>query len=160
MTKYKLNNTIRSASEVTLTSYMTGSTDSTKKDERYQIPELDTNQNDNLNSQTNRNLDAARSCHVCPHSCEFLQQTDNLAASLAKQECDKFGLNELRVETLEHSVCLCERYNGGCKLCPRPPATIALGLDATATCLACHNASVLPFTRKSFSLYVYTHIPT
>lgn len=149
MTKYKLNNTIRSASEVTLTSYMPGGADNTKKDERYQLPELDTNQNGNLNSQSNRNLDATRSCHVCPHSCEFLQQRDKFAASLAKHEYDKFGLNELRVDTLENSMCLCERYNGGCKLCPRPPA-ITPGLDGKATCLACHNSNA-PFTCKSIS---------
>lgn len=143
MTKYKLNNTVRSATEVTLTSYMAGSTDSrTRADDRvYQI-QLDTNQNDNVNSESNRNLDAAKGCHVCPHSCEFLQQSGKLAASLEKPG-DKFGVNELKVEGLEKSVCLCEKYNGGCKLCPRPSlaATLSLSLDGKETCLACHESS-------------------
>lgn len=138
MTKYKLNNTVRSASEVTLTSYMTGSTDSTNKKE----PELDTNQNDNMSSESNRNLEANR-CHVCPHSCDFLKESDRLAASLAKQECDKFGLNELKVDGLDKNVCLCEKYNGGCKLCPRPSLapTLTLSLDGKESCLACHRST-------------------
>nr|XP_021193420.2 sodium-independent sulfate anion transporter [Helicoverpa armigera] len=138
MTKYKLNNTVRSASEVTLTSYMTGSTDSTNKKE----PELDSNQNDNISSESNRNLEAKR-CHVCPHACDFLKESDKLAASLTKQECDKFGLNELKVEGLDKDVCLCEKYNGGCKLCPRPSLapTLALGQDARDPCRACHRAA-------------------
>lgn len=152
MTKYKLNNTVRSASEVTLTSYMAGSTDSTniKRDERhYQIPDLDTNQNGNLNSQ-NRNLEAIKGCHVCPHSCEFLEQTGKLAASLVKTECDRFGLNELKVEGLDQNVCLCEKYNGGCKLCPRPSLapTLRLSLDGKETCLACHDTCA-PYSSKS-----------
>uniref|UniRef100_A0A2A4IZ56 STAS domain-containing protein n=1 Tax=Heliothis virescens TaxID=7102 RepID=A0A2A4IZ56_HELVI len=150
MTKYKLNNTVRSASEVTLTSYMTGSTDSTnKKDDRFP-PELDTNQNDNISSESNRNLEAKR-CHVCPHSCDFLKESDKLAASLVKQECDKFGLNELKVEGLDKDVCLCEKYNGGCKLCPRPSLapTLALGLDAREPCRACHQPGNTPFTHTN-----------
>lgn len=144
MTKYKLNNTVRSASEVTLTSY-TGSNDSRKDERVYQIPELDkldTNQNDNVNLESNRNLEASKTCHVCPHSCEFLQQSGKLAASLEKGG-DKFGVNELKVDGLERSVCLCERYNGGCKLCPRPSLapTLSLSLDGKETCLACHESS-------------------
>ncbi|PZC75632.1 hypothetical protein B5X24_HaOG205908 [Helicoverpa armigera] len=152
MTKYKLNNTVRSASEVTLTSYMTGSTDSTNKKE----PELDSNQNDNISSESNRNLEAKR-CHVCPHACDFLKESDKLAASLAKQECDKFGLNELKVEGLDKDVCLCEKYNGGCKLCPRPSLapTLALGQDARDPCRACHRAACnTPYPRITVGLTV------
>lgn len=143
MTKYKLNNTLRSSSEVTLTSYMTGSTDS-KNDKHYQMPELDSNQNDNLSSESNRNFETSKKCHVCPHSCEFLQDSDKLAASLVKQECNQFGLNELKVEGLGKNVCLCEKYNGGCKLCPRPSLapTLTLSLDGKdESCLACHGPS-------------------
>lgn len=138
MTKYKLNNEVRSASEVTLTSYMSGSTDSTRKDG------YDNNQNDNVSSESNRNLD--RNCPVCPDSCDFVKHTDKLAASLVKQECDKFGLNELKVEGLDKNVCLCERYNGGCKLCPRPSLapTLTLSLDGKESCLACHKSSCTP----------------
>ncbi|RVE44155.1 hypothetical protein evm_011202 [Chilo suppressalis] len=143
MTKYKLNNTVRSASEVTLTSYMTGSMDSRKDERHYQIPELDTNQNDNANTESNRNLDASRTCNVCPHSCEFLHQSGKFAASLVKEECGKFGLNELKVEGLEKNVCLCEKYNGGCKLCPRPSLapTLNLSLDGKESCLSCHDST-------------------
>ncbi|CAB3238020.1 unnamed protein product [Arctia plantaginis] len=139
MTKYKMNNTVRSSSEVTLTSYMTGSTDSTNKNQDGQY---DTNQNDNVITEANRNLEGKR-CHVCPNSCEFVNQTDKLAASLVKQETDKFGLNELKVEGLDKNVCLCEKYNGGCKLCPRPSLapTLTLNLDGKASCLACHKST-------------------
>lgn len=150
MTKYKLNNAARSATEVTLTSYVPGNTDISntgKRDERhYPIPELDTNQNDSLSPQ-NRNLEN-RACQVCPHSCQLLQQSGELAASLAKRECARFGLNELRVEGLTE-VCLCEKYNGGCKLCPRPSLapTLSLSLDGKEACLACHgNACTAPYT--------------
>ncbi|XP_075973991.1 sodium-independent sulfate anion transporter-like [Anticarsia gemmatalis] len=134
MTKYKMNNTVRSSSEVTLTSYMTGSADSGKKEE------YDRNQNDN-NSESNRNL--SKVCHVCPHSCDLVNHSDKLAASLVKQECDKFGLNELKVEGLDKNVCLCEKYNGGCKLCPRPSLapTLTLNLDGKESCLACHRST-------------------
>ncbi|CAG9785900.1 unnamed protein product [Diatraea saccharalis] len=143
MTKYKLNNTARSASEVTLTSYMTGSMDSRKDERHYQIPELDTNQNDNVNSESNRNLDTSRNCHMCPHPCDFIHHSDKFAASLVKQGCDKFGLNELKVEGLEKNVCLCEKYNGGCKLCPRPSLapTLNLSLDGKESCLSCHDST-------------------
>ncbi|XP_028160708.1 sodium-independent sulfate anion transporter-like [Ostrinia furnacalis] len=137
MTKYKLNNTVRSASEVTLTSYMTGSTDS-RTDRPYQI-QMDTNQNDTVNAESNRNLEA-KTCHVCPHSCEFLENSGKFAASLVK-ESDRFGLNELKVEGLERNVCLCEKYNGGCKLCPRPATGLPLGLDGKEACLACHDSA-------------------
>ncbi|KAL4707479.1 hypothetical protein ACJJTC_000231 [Scirpophaga incertulas] len=131
MTKYKLNNTVRSASEVTLTSYMTGSMDSRREENHY--PMSDSNQNDNIRSETNRNL--ASTCHVCPHSCDFLHHSGKLAASLMKQECDQFGLNELKVEGLERNVCLCEKYNGGCKLCPRPGLAPTLSyLDGKDSC--------------------------
>lgn len=142
MTKYKLNNTLNSASEVTLTSYMTGNTDSTNKkdDKHYPIPEVDTNQNDNFNSESNRNLEAARKCHVCPHSCEFMKQSDKIAASLGK-DCAKFGLNELKVEGLDN-VCLCEKFNGGCKLCPRPSLAPTLALaEGKDSCHACHRTT-------------------
>ncbi|XP_026729166.1 sodium-independent sulfate anion transporter-like [Trichoplusia ni] len=137
MTKYKLNNTVRSASEVTLTSYMTGSTDSGSKP----AGELDTNQNDHAGAESNRNL-APRRCPACPHGCDFLRESETLAASLAKQECDKFGLNELRVDGLDKNVCLCEKYNGGCKLCPRPrlPA-LTYTLAGKEACLACHRSA-------------------
>lgn len=140
MTKYKLNNTLRSSSEVTLTSFMTGSTDSTnKKDEKhYPILELDSNQNDNVHSESNRNLEASRRCDACPHSCEFLHQSDRLAASLVKHECDKFGLNELKVDGLDKDVCLCEKYNGGCKLCPRPSLPPGNGKNS---CHDCHKTT-------------------
>ncbi|XP_052750495.1 sodium-independent sulfate anion transporter-like [Galleria mellonella] len=139
MTKYKLNNTVRSASEVTLTAFMTGN----KDEKHYQIPE-DPNQNDNMSSESNRNLEAAKTCHVCPHSCEFLQQSDKLAASLVKQECDKFGLNELKVDGLDKNICLCEKYNGGCKLCPKPGVpSLSYGLDGKESCLACHGNAYL-----------------
>ncbi|KAL0893436.1 hypothetical protein ABMA27_015019 [Loxostege sticticalis] len=144
MTKYKLNNTVRSASEVTLTSYMTGSTDS--RERPYQI-QMDTNQNDTVNSELNRNLEA-KTCHVCPHSCEFLQHSGKFAASLVKEN-DKFGLNELKVEGLEANVCLCERYNGGCKLCPRPVAGITLSLDGKESCLACHDPTASPYNHSN-----------
>lgn len=145
MTKYKLNNTVRSASEVTLTSYMTGSTDSGSKP----AGELDTNQNDHAGAESNRNL-APRRCPACPHGCDFLRESETLAASLAKQECDKFGLNELRVDGLDKNVCLCEKYNGGCKLCPRPrlPA-LTYTLAGKEACLACHrSACAEPYSSK------------
>lgn len=141
MTKYKLNNTVRSSSEVTLTSYL-GSTDGKKEERAYNIPD---NDNDNLNTESNRNLEGK--CHVC-HSCDFLQEPGRLAASLEKR-CDKFGLNELKVENLERNVCLCEKYNGGCKLCPRPSLapTLALGRDR---CHACRDqACGSPYASKS-----------
>lgn len=153
MTKYKMNNTVRSSSEVTLTSYMTGSTDTTNKNQDGQY---DTNQNDNVNNEANRNLGGKR-CHVCPNSCDFANQTDKLAASLVKQECDKFGLNELKVEGLDKNVCLCEKYNGGCKLCPRPSLapTLSLNLDGKASCLACHKSSCATvYTSKYLSNFI------
>ncbi|XP_046959904.1 sodium-independent sulfate anion transporter-like [Vanessa cardui] len=141
MTKYKLNNTGRSSSEVTLTSYM-GSTDSERKDERYYQMQLDSNENDNI-SETNRNIDGK--CHDCPDSCEFLQEPGKIAASLEKRY-DKYSLNELKVENLGRDACLCEKYNGGCKLCPRPSLapTLTLSLDGNHgkdSCLACQGAS-------------------
>lgn len=157
MTKYKLNNTVRSASEVTLTSYMTGSTDSTnRKDDQRLVPELDTNQNDNMNSESNRNLEA-KHCHVCPHACDFLKESDKLAASLAKQECDKFGLNELRVDGLDKNECLCEKYNGGCKLCPRPSLapTLTLALDGKEACLACHRSTCATIYTSEYPRFSY-----
>lgn len=135
MTKYKLNNTVRSSSEVTLTAYMAGNVE--KNDEKNNDKTaIDNNQNDN---ESNRNIDK---CHVCPHSCNFLKESDKIAASLAKGECDKFGLNELKVEGLDN-VCLCEKYNGGCKLCPRPSLapTLTLDLDGKESCLACHRST-------------------
>lgn len=144
MTKYKLNNTINSSSEVTLTSYMPGNVDSTKKfdDKKYDIPALDTNQNDNV-VEANRNLEAAKQCHICPHSCEFVKQSDRIVESLVKHESDKFGLNELKVDGLDKNVCLCEKYNGGCKLCPRPSLapTLTLSLEGKESCLACHKST-------------------
>lgn len=134
MTKYKLNNTLHSSSEVTLTSYMTGSTDN--KNER-----LDSNQNDNFNGESNRNFAASKKCHVCPHTCEFLQQSDRLAASLVKQECNKFGLNELKVEGLGKNMCLCEKYNGGCKMCPRPSLAPTLMLSIEGKGDSCHTCN-------------------
>ncbi|XP_060802780.1 sodium-independent sulfate anion transporter [Amyelois transitella] len=131
MTKYKLNNTVRSSSEVTLTSYLTGSMD--KTDEKLQI-DLDS-QNENRNGEANRNL----KCHVCPHSCQFLEQSGKLSECLTKRECDRFGLNELKVEGLERNVCLCEKYNGGCKLCPKLSPALSVGLDGKESCLACHG---------------------
>lgn len=154
MTKYKMNNTVRSSSEVTLTSYMAGSTDSARKDGQY-----DTNQNDNVNSESNRNLDVKR-CHVCPHSCDLVKQSDKLAASLVKQECDKFGLNELKVEGLDKNVCLCEKYNGGCKLCPRPSLapTLTFGLDGKESCLACHRSTCASvYTSKYDYIFKFSH---
>lgn len=142
MTKYKLNNSVRSSSEVTLTSYMTGSTDSERKDDRsYQIP-LDTNENDDV-SESNHNLEDK--CHVCPNSCEFLQEPGKIAASLAKRY-DKYSLNELKVENLGRDACLCEKYNGGCKLCPRPSLapTLTLSYDGSHGkdhCYTCQGAS-------------------
>ncbi|CAK1596661.1 unnamed protein product [Parnassius mnemosyne] len=135
MTKYKLNNTVRSPSEVTLTSYLTSDSASVKKDDKgYQISVLN---NDNLDSESNRNLETPR-CQLCP-SCEL---PGKLAVSLAKLECDKFGLNELKVEGL-NNVCLCEKFNGGCKLCPRPSlaTTLNLNLDGKEPCLACHSGA-------------------
>ncbi|XP_037293798.1 sodium-independent sulfate anion transporter [Manduca sexta] len=155
MTKYKLNNTIRSSSEVTLTAYVPGSVENTKKDDKvYDLPILDTNQNDNVVSEANRNLDSKK-CHVCPHSCEFVKNSDKLAASLVKAECDKFGLNELKVEGLEQAVCLCERYNGGCKLCPRPSLapTLTLSLDGKESCLACHKSTCASIYSNSNGAY-------
>ncbi|XP_068631642.1 sodium-independent sulfate anion transporter-like [Battus philenor] len=72
-----------------------------------------------------------------------------LAASLAKRETDKFGLNELKIDGLERGVCLCEQFNGGCKLCPRPapaPAPAhapapATALDDKQPCAACRGAA-------------------
>lgn len=140
MTKYKLNNTIRSSPEVTLTAYIAD--DAKKPDEKkYEIAVLDSNQNDSAVNENNRRLES-KICHVCPHPCEFAKHSDRLAASLVKQECDRFGLNELRVEGLEKNVCLCERYNGGCKLCPRPlNANLNLTLNGRESCLACHKAT-------------------
>ncbi|KAJ0177503.1 hypothetical protein K1T71_007512 [Dendrolimus kikuchii] len=151
MTKYKLNNTTRSSSEVTLTAYMAGNLE--KNDEKnYDKPALDNNQNDNINNESNRNID--RRCHVCPHSCEFLKESDKIAASLVKQECDKFGLNELKVEGVDN-VCLCERYNGGCKLCPRPSLapTLTLNLDGKESCLACHRSTCASIYSNSNGTY-------
>lgn len=155
MTKYKLNNTLRSPSEVTLTAYMT---DNTRNGHQ---PELDSNQNDNVTFESNRNIEAANKCHICPHSCEFLKQSDKIAASLVKQECDKFGLNELKVEGLE--VCLCEKYNGGCKLCPRPSLTPTLAVnDGKESCHTCHRSTcstVFPSKLWYFSNYSIHILP-
>lgn len=149
MTKYKLNNTVRSASEVTLTAYMAGSLEK-NEEKNYEKPAVDSNQNDSMNTESNRNIDRYR---VCPHSCDFLKDTDRIAASLVKQECDKFGLNELKVEGLDN-VCLCERYNGGCKLCPRPSLapTLTLNIDGK-TCLSCQKstcASIYPCSNGTY----------
>lgn len=161
MTKYKLNNTLRSSSEVTLTSYMTGSTDS-KNDPRYKNGEVDPNQNDNFNPESNRNLEASKKCHVCPHSCEFLQQSDRLAASLVKQECNQFGLNELKVENLGRNVCLCEKYNGGCKLCPRASVTPRLSLSPEGkeeqSLHSCHGNTCNGSFSSKFSIFIYSNI--
>ncbi|XP_063362378.1 sodium-independent sulfate anion transporter-like isoform X1 [Cydia amplana] len=138
MTKYKLNNTVRSASEVTLTSFMTGSTDS-KKEDKYQLG-LDTNQNDNLNSVSNKNL-------VCPHSCGYIQ---NRLTSLVKSDGFGVGLNELKVEGMDKNVCLCEVYNGGCKLCPRPNLAPMLSLSVDAKdCVACSGACNAPYSKSN-----------
>lgn len=141
MTKYKLNNNLRSATEVTLTSYMPGSADSKREREREE--KRDSNQNESSNPAS-APAPASAPCELCPHSCEFLKQSDRLAASLAKSECDKFGLNELKVESLDKEVCLCEKYNGGCKLCPRRPrAGIEPAMLAPAPpgkgCHGCHD---------------------
>ncbi|CAH2105976.1 unnamed protein product [Euphydryas editha] len=137
MTKYKLNNTVRSSSEVTLTSYM-GSTDSERKDERYYQMQLDSRDNDDR-SDTNR----TGNCHSCPDSCEFLEEPGKIAASLEKRY-DKYSLNELKVENTGNT-CLCEKYNGGCKLCPRPSLapTLSLSMDGHLkdSCLACQGAA-------------------
>ncbi|XP_069358649.1 sodium-independent sulfate anion transporter-like isoform X2 [Maniola hyperantus] len=141
MTKYKLNNAVRSSSEVTLTSYMTGSTDSERKDECYQIPGSNDTEQDDV-SESNNVEDGK--CHVCPNSCEFLQEPGKIAASLEKRY-DKYSLNELKVENLGRG-CLCEKYNGGCKLCPRPSLapTLTLSMDGThgkGACLACNGGA-------------------
>lgn len=136
MTKYKLNNSLQSPSEVTLTAYV--GTDNARNG---YPPELDSNQNDNVTGESNRNIEAAKKCHVCPHSCEFLRQSDKIAASLVKLDCDKFGLNELKVEG-PAAVCLCEKYNGGCKLCPRPSLTPTLAINAgKESCHTCHRST-------------------
>lgn len=83
--------------------------------------DLDTNQNDNFNGS---NV-LGKGCHVCPHA--------QYAPAI---RCDGFGLNELKVESLDKNVCLCEVYNGGCKLCTRPSLapTLSLGLEAGCGC--------------------------
>ncbi|CAG9584960.1 unnamed protein product [Danaus chrysippus] len=108
MTKYKLNNNVRSSSEVTLTSYMTGSSEGERRDEGR--------------------------CHTCPDTCLYLD---------GDKRYDKCGLEELKVDTLARG-CLCERYNGGCKLCPGQRASLAPTLTLTdgahgKACLACHG---------------------
>ncbi|CAK1547373.1 unnamed protein product [Leptosia nina] len=131
MTKYKLNNNVRSSSEVTLTSYLSGSMEG-KKDNVFQI-QLDPD---------------LTKCNVCPSSCEYI---DNGLAALEKT-CDKFGLNELKVESLE-DVCLCEKYNGGCKLCPRssPAPTLTINLEgAQKECLSCHGVSLYQNSNGSY----------
>ncbi|XP_038212215.1 sodium-independent sulfate anion transporter-like [Zerene cesonia] len=142
MTKYKLNNTVRSSSEVTLTSYMSGSMEG-KKENVYQI------QMDPENIGSNQTLDAIDGkCNVCPSSCDY---KGNLAASLEKP-CSRFGLNELKVENLE-DVCLCEKYNGGCKLCPRssPAPTLTINLEGgQKECLSCNGNSLYPSTNGSY----------
>lgn len=149
MTKYKLNNTLRSPTDVILTAYI--GTDGTRNGHP---PELDSNQNDSVNVESNRNLEAAKTCHVCPHSCEFLKQSDKIASSLMKQECDRFGLNELKVEGLE--VCLCEKYNGGCKLCPRPSLTPTLALnEGKGSCHTCQRSTCATvFPSKYPTIYI------
>lgn len=143
MTKYKLNNTVRSSSEVTLTSYM-GSTDSERKDDRYY----------QMDSRDNDQSESTRNCHNCPDSCEFLQEPVKIAASLEKRY-DKYSLNELKVENLENA-CLCEKYNGGCKLCPRPSLapTLTLGMDGPLkdSCHDCQGACSSPNTSE-YSIY-------
>lgn len=123
MTKYKLNNAARSSSEVTLTSYLAA-------DKGCQISVLD---NDNLESESNRNLG-----HACV-GCEL----PGAVAALEKSECGKYGLNELKVDGLDPDVCLCAKFNGGCKLRPRPSLapTLNLSLDGKVSCLACHGGS-------------------
>lgn len=156
MTKYKLNNTVRSSSEVTLTSYL--GTESKKDESAYHIPD---NENDNVNTESNRNLEAGQ-CHVCTHPCEFIQEPGKLAASLEKRS-DKFGLNELKVENLDRNVCLCEKYNGGCKLCPRPSLapTLALSLDAREACHTCHGGTCgSPYPSKLSLLFLIQHYLT
>lgn len=156
MTKYKLNNTINSSPEVTLTSYMPGNVDNNKKfdEKKYDISALDTNQNDNV-VESNRNLEAATKCHICPHSCEFVKQSDRIVESLVKHESDKFGLNELKVDGLDKNVCLCEKYNGGCKLCPRPSLapTLTLSLEGKESCLACHKSTCASIYSNSNGAY-------
>lgn len=139
MTKYKLNNSVRSSSEVTLTSYMTGSTDSERKDDRCYQMQLDTTED---NVSDNHNIEDK--CHVCPNSCEFLQESGKIVASLEKRY-DKYSLNELKVENLDRDACLCEKYNGGCKLCPRPSLapTLTLSYDGSHGkdhCYTCQDA--------------------
>lgn len=140
MTKYKLNNTVRSSSEVTLTSYM-GSTDSERKDDRYY--QMDSRDNDDQSEST-------RNCHNCPDSCEFLQEPVKIAASLEKRY-DKYSLNELKVENVGNA-CLCEKYNGGCKLCPRPSLapTLSLSIDGHLkdSCHDCQGACSSPNPSK------------
>lgn len=163
MTKYKLNNAVRSSSEVTLTSYMTGSTDSERKDD-YHIP-IDSTERDDI-SESN-NLDDGK-CHVCPSSCEFLQEPGRIAASLEKRY-DKYSLNELKVENLGRG-CLCEKYNGGCKLCPRPSLapTLTMSMDGShgkGACLACSGASCATPNpgeychRKVITMIMYCPLP-
>lgn len=143
MTKYKLNNTVRSSSEVTLTSYM-GSTDSERKDDRYY----------QMDSRDNDQSESTRNCHSCPDSCEFLQEPVKIAASLEKRY-DKYSLNELKVENLGNA-CLCEKYNGGCKLCPRPSLapTLTLGMDGPLkdSCHDCQGACSSP-NPSEYSIY-------
>ncbi|XP_047504545.1 sodium-independent sulfate anion transporter-like isoform X1 [Pieris napi] len=121
MTKYKLNNNVRSSSEVTLTSYLSGSME----------------RKDNVFLQLSPN---ESKCNVCPNSC----YTDH---TLSLDKSTKFGLNELKVENLERDVCLCEKFNGGCKVCPNPsPApTLTINLEgAQKECLSCHGTSLYP----------------
>ncbi|KOB64415.1 Uncharacterized protein OBRU01_24315 [Operophtera brumata] len=95
------------------------------------LPELESN-NDNVTGESNRNLQ-----NLCPPS--FLRQSDKLAASLVKPACDKFGLNELKAAGAE--VCLCERYNGGCKLCPRASLTTLALSDGKESCHTCRRST-------------------
>ncbi|XP_049869479.1 sodium-independent sulfate anion transporter-like [Pectinophora gossypiella] len=152
MTKYKLNNAVRAASEVTLTSYVTEA-NGKKDSSHYQMPDLDTNQNGKVGSQ-NRNLEAGR-CHVCPHSCSFLQQTGELAASLAKQE-PVFGLNELRTGAGD---CLCERYSGGCKLCPAPPPPPAANNHLNKDACPCRQPSCAHHYNHTNGIYPGSELP-
>lgn len=122
MTKYKLNNNVRSSSEVTLTSYMTGSSEGERREDGR--------------------------CHTCPDTCLYLD---------TEKRYDKCGLEELKVDTLARG-CLCERYNGGCKLCPGQRASLAPTLTVTdgghgKSCLACDGDTCGP--RNTCELPIY-----
>lgn len=142
MTKYKLNNTVHSSSEVTLTSY------------------LPSGGEEKLDSNQNGTVDGGNKCHFCPHSCQFLRQTEQLAAELMKGESDRFGLNELKVENLDQGVCLCAKYNGGCRGCRAPRRVV--GKDACGTCSgnSCPTTYSSKFVFLSFYLVSWLVLKT